>query len=86
MTGALEKFYLDQHFLYFTPETLARACRRAGLETTAVEAETKGRANLVGWIRDRHPLCRHITQRQVDGLIASKMVTAEQVRAAGLRP
>jgi 2-polyprenyl-3-methyl-5-hydroxy-6-metoxy-1,4-benzoquinol methylase len=40
MTGALEKFYLDQHFLYFTPETLARACRRAGLETTAVEAET----------------------------------------------
>ena len=51
----------------------------------AVEAEAKGRANLVGWIRDRHPLCRHITQRQIDGLIASKMVTAEQVHAAGLQ-
>src|SRR6056297_2705219 len=52
----------------------------------AEEAEAKGRANLVGWIRDRHPLCRHITQRQLEGLIAAKMVTAEQVRAAGLQP
>jgi hypothetical protein len=51
-----------------------------------VEAEAKGRANLVGWIRDRHPLCRHITQRQIEGLIASKMVTTEQVLAAGLQP
>ena len=50
----------------------------------AREAETKGRASLVGWIRDRYLLCRHITQRQIEGLIASKMVTPEQVRAAGL--
>lgn len=50
------------------------------------DAEAKGRANLVGWIRDRHPLCRHITQRQIEGLISAKMVTTEQVRAAGLQP
>jgi hypothetical protein len=51
----------------------------------AVEAGAKGRANLVGWIRARHPLCRHITPRQIEGLIAAKMVTPEQVRAAGLQ-
>lgn len=51
----------------------------------AEEAEAKGRANLVGWIRARHPLCRHITPRQIEGLIAARMVTPEQVRAAGLQ-
>jgi len=32
-----------------------------------------------------YPLCRHITNRQVEDLIASKLVTPEQVRAAGLQ-
>lgn len=37
------------------------------------------------WIRERHPLCRHITNRQIEGLISSKLVTPEQVRAAALQ-
>ncbi len=51
----------------------------------AREAEAKGRASLAEWIHERHPLCRHITNRQIEDLIASRMVTPEQVRAAGLQ-
>lgn len=51
----------------------------------AQSAAVKGRANIAQWIRDRHPLCRHITNGQIEDLIASKTVTPEQVRAAGLR-
>ncbi len=39
MTAALEKFYIEQHFLYFTQITLAQAFERAGLKTTVMEAE-----------------------------------------------
>ncbi len=51
----------------------------------AREAEAKGRASLTESIHERHPLCRHITNRQIEDLIASKLVTPEQVRAAGLQ-
>ena len=51
----------------------------------AREAEAKGRASLAEWIHECHPLCRHITNRQIEDLIASKLVTPEQVRAAGLQ-
>lgn len=51
----------------------------------AREAEAKGRASLAEWIHERHPLCRHITNRQIEDLISSKLVTPEQVRAAGLQ-
>ena len=51
----------------------------------AREAEAKGRASLVEWIHERHPLCRHITNRQTEDLIALKLVTPAQVRAAGLQ-
>lgn len=51
----------------------------------AREAEAKGRASLAEWIQERHPLCRHITNRQIEDLVASKLVTPEQVRAAGLQ-
>jgi hypothetical protein len=51
----------------------------------AREAEAKGRASLAEWIHERHPLCRHITTRQIEDLITSKLVTPEQVRAAGLQ-
>jgi hypothetical protein len=51
----------------------------------AREAEAKGRASLAEWIHERHPLCRHITNRQIEDLIGSKLVTLEQVRAAGLQ-
>ena len=50
----------------------------------AQEAEAKGRASLAAWIHERHPLCRHITNRQLEDLIVSKLVTPEQARAAGL--
>ena len=51
----------------------------------AREAEAKGRASLAEWIHERHPLCRHITARQIEDLIAPKLVTPEQVRSAGLQ-
>ncbi|WP_245781013.1 hypothetical protein [Litoreibacter janthinus] len=51
----------------------------------AREAEAKGRASLAEWIHERHPLCRHITNRQIEDLIVLKLVTPEQVRAAGLQ-
>ncbi len=57
---------------------------QAGREK-AKEAEAKGRASLAAWIHERHPLCRHITNRQLEGLIVSKLVTPEQARAAGLQ-
>ena len=48
------------------------------------EAEEKGLASLAGWILDRHPLCRHVTSRQLESLLARRLVTLDQVRAAGL--
>ena len=44
----------------------------------AREAEAKGRASLADWIHERHPLCRHITNRQIEDLIAPKLVTVER--------
>jgi SAM-dependent methyltransferase len=35
----LEKFYIEQHFLYFTPHTLEGALRRAGLEPRLLRRE-----------------------------------------------
>jgi SAM-dependent methyltransferase len=39
VTGPLEKFYLDQHFLYYTPGTLTRSLELAGLEVTQLLRE-----------------------------------------------
>jgi 2-polyprenyl-3-methyl-5-hydroxy-6-metoxy-1,4-benzoquinol methylase len=39
VTQPLEKFYIEQHFLYFTPETLGDAAARAGLTLSQVERE-----------------------------------------------
>jgi hypothetical protein len=50
----------------------------------ACEVEAKGRTRLASWIHERHPMCRHITNRQIKDLVASKLVTPEQVRAAEL--
>jgi len=49
----------------------------------AREAEVNGRTRLASWIHERHPMCRHITNRQIEDLVAVKLVTLEQVRAAG---
>ena len=35
----LEKFYIEQHFLYFTPDTLRDSLRRAGLEVAFLRRE-----------------------------------------------
>ena len=48
------------------------------------EAEVKGRASLAEWILGCHPLCKHITRHQIADLLLNKVVTPEQVRAAGL--
>lgn len=39
VTGPLEKFYIDQHFLYFSPRTLTGACERAGLRVAELVRE-----------------------------------------------
>jgi len=39
VTAPLEKFYVDQHFVYFSPETLAGALERSGLEVLDVRLE-----------------------------------------------
>ena len=38
-TAALEKFYIEQHFLYFTPDTMAQAFERAGFEVLDLQLE-----------------------------------------------
>ena len=39
VTTPLEKFYIDQHFLYFSPATLEGALRRAGLAVAELVGE-----------------------------------------------
>jgi SAM-dependent methyltransferase len=39
VTGPLEKFYIEQHFLYYTPATLADSLARAGLVPVAMRRE-----------------------------------------------
>ena len=39
VTAPLEKFYIEQHFLYYTPETLAASLTRAGLAVVAMHRE-----------------------------------------------
>ena len=51
----------------------------------ACEAEAKGRSRLASWIHERHPMCRHITNRQFEDVIALRLVTPEQVRAVRLQ-
>ena len=38
-TGYLEKFYIEQHFLYYTPQTLTAALERAGFEVVKMARE-----------------------------------------------
>ncbi|MGR3702470.1 MAG: hypothetical protein ACU0A4_10305 [Paracoccaceae bacterium] len=42
------------------------------------------RARLATWVRDRSPMCKHITAPQVTALVAAGLVTDGQLRAAGL--
>ncbi len=39
ITGPLEKFYIEQHFLYLTPRTLTQALGRAGLAVVELHRE-----------------------------------------------
>ena len=41
-------------------------------------------ARLAAWVRDRSPMCKHITAPQVTALVAAGLVTEGQLRAAGL--
>jgi hypothetical protein len=41
-------------------------------------------ARLATWVRDRSPMCKHITAPQVTALVAAGLVTDGQLRAAGL--
>jgi hypothetical protein len=61
-------------------EDIAKGRRDAEVK----QAEMLG--SLAGWVTHRHPLCRHITAKQIDGLLASELVTKAQIQAAGVRP
>jgi hypothetical protein len=39
LSAPLEKFYIEQHFLYFTPKTLRQAFERAELEVAELRRE-----------------------------------------------
>ncbi len=52
-------------------------------QTVTLQADHQAR--LACWISHRSPMCKHITVPQVTALLASKMVTAAQIQAAGLR-
>jgi hypothetical protein len=41
-------------------------------------------ARLAAWVRDRSPMCKHITAPQVTALVAAGLVTDGQLRAAGM--
>jgi len=55
---------------------------KSGEEAELKQAEIL--QGLAAWVTDRHPLCRHITTKQINGLLASKLVTQAQIQAAGL--
>jgi hypothetical protein len=60
------------------------------LEMAAEEREARTtlaadhHARLAAWVRDRSPMCKHITAPQVTALVAAGLVTDGQLRAAGL--
>ena len=60
------------------------------LEAMAEEREARTvlaadhHARLAAWVRDRSPMCKHITAPQVKELMAAGLVTDGQLRAAGL--
>ena len=52
-------------------------------KTATLQADHHKR--LACWISDRSPMCKHISAKQIDVLLASKLVTMTQIQAAGLR-
>lgn len=52
------------------------------LTQTALAADHHTR--LAAWVRDRSPMCKHITAPQVTALVAAGLVTDGQLRAVGL--
>lgn len=58
---------------------------RTKVERNAAEAvKADHHARLAAWVRDRSPMCKHITARQVAALVAARLVTQGQLRDAGL--
>ena len=53
LTAPLEKFYIEQHFLYFTPDSLRDCLARGGLEVFTLERELTDLRRLT-----LHPLVR----------------------------
>lgn len=78
---------LLQGFIIFYLEELRPWCAFAtpANREKAREAKAKGRASLAEWIHERYPLGHRITNRQIEDLIGLKLVTPDQVRAAGLQ-
>ncbi len=47
ITGPLEKFYIEQHFLYFTPDSFRACLERAGLDVVQLDLEETDLRRLV---------------------------------------
>ncbi|WP_298430827.1 hypothetical protein [uncultured Jannaschia sp.] len=59
--------------------------KQAAARKKSAALEADHHARLVCWIIDRSPMCKHITAKQIEGLLASKLVTQAQIQAVGLR-
>lgn len=63
---------------------LAYVEKQAENREKAAVLQADHHARLACWISDRSPMCKHITAKQIDGLLASKLVTQAQIQAADL--
>jgi hypothetical protein len=72
-----DNWFVDRHWQRFL---VAMAEERQAW--TALTADQHAR--LAAWVRDRSPMCKHITAQQVTALVAAGLVTDGQLRAAGL--
>ncbi|MEP2782638.1 MAG: hypothetical protein ABJP33_09440 [Pseudoruegeria sp.] len=64
---------------------LAYVEKQAEDREKAAALQADHHARLACWISERSPMCKHITAKQIDGLLASKLVTQAQIQAAGVR-
>ena len=53
-------------------------------QSEAKQAFVDHHVRLACWIRDRSPMCQHITRPQVSALLAAEMVSQEELREVGL--
>jgi SAM-dependent methyltransferase len=84
MTGPLEKFYIEQHFLYLTPKTLSQALGRAGLEIVELRRELTDLTRLTLSPATRLGLRALFAVARLTGLENRIFVVARAANGAGM--